>query len=355
MDALFATYPNDIDARVFDALATMGRSHGTRDTVNYLKAAGMFEAVFSKHTHHPGIVHYLIHAYDDPEHAKLGLRAANLYDKIAPDSEHAQHMTSHIFLAMGMWPEAEAANLRATSLGNTMAAMHHEQAAACGHEFIWLVYAKLQQGKDVSREVAACRNEAELKLKKNARDLPVVGNAEGSSGSWADMAVRKGVETGQWPQWLELPAGKMAIVRFTQDYGRLIASRHDAHGAASALSALRADWEVLKVNYPKEFPDDDQTLPWIDRAIAQAEAIATLARGEKDSGLRLLRAAAQSEAALPPAFGPPMLQKPTYELLGDELLEIGNKRGAAEAYRKALAAAPNRRLSLAGLRAATSR
>jgi tetratricopeptide (TPR) repeat protein len=353
MDALFAAYPNDLEARVFDALATMGRSHGTRDTGNYMKAAAMLERVFHAHTHHPGIVHYLIHAYDDAAHASLGLRAARLYDKIAPDSAHAQHMTSHIFLAMGMWPEAEQANVRAIAVGNAMAEMHHESPGACGHPFIWLVYAKLQQGKDTSNELQACRAEAEAKL-KDAHDLPVVGFGEGSSGSWADMAVRSGVETGNWPNWIELPAGKMTFVRFTEDYGRLLSSRRDAMAAASALKAMQAERDILTANYAKEFPDDDQTLPWIDRAVAQAEAVVALAKGESENGLKLLRAAADAEAALPPPFGPPALQKPSYELLGDELLALGLKSEAADAYRRALAAAPQRRLSVAGLKAANT-
>ena len=112
MDALAKAFPGDVEAQTFDALATLGRSHGTRDEVNYLKAAAILEKLFPTHQHHPGVVHYMIHAYDDPAHAKLGLKAARLYDKIAPESPHALHMTSHIFLALGMWPETVAANQR---------------------------------------------------------------------------------------------------------------------------------------------------------------------------------------------------------------------------------------------------
>jgi tetratricopeptide (TPR) repeat protein len=353
MDALAKAYPVDVEAQTFDALATLGRSHGTRNETNYLKAAAILERLFPTHQRHPGVVHYMIHSYDDPAHAKLGLKAARLYDKIAPESPHAQHMTSHIFLALGMWPEAERANVHAEAAANAMAAMHHEPPGACGHGFIWLVYAKLQQGKDPSQEVAACRAEAESRLKAApAAALPVVGNPEGSSGSWADMAVRTGIETGRWPDWMELPAGKLTFVRFTEDYGKLLASRHAAAGAASALEAMEADRQVLQANFTKEFPDDDQTMPWINRAIEQARAIAALAAGRTDEGLALLSKAAEAEAALPPPFGPPVLQKPSYELLGDELLALGREAEAADAYKHALSAAPNRRLSVLGLKAA---
>src|SRR5206468_2935038 len=181
-----------LEAGVFDALATMGRSHGTRDVANYMKPAGMLEDVFPTHTHHPGVVHYLIHAYDDPTHAPLGLRAARLYNKIAPGSAHAQHMTSHIFLAMGMWRETEEANIDAMGVMNKGMAEHHMAAAACGHGFIWLVYARLQQREDVAQQLGACLAEAEKGVREN-KNLPVAGYPEGSFGSWADMMVRTGI------------------------------------------------------------------------------------------------------------------------------------------------------------------
>lgn len=353
MDALFAAYPADLEARVFDALATMGRSHGTRDVANYMKAASMLEEVFPAHQHHPGVVHYLIHAYDDPTHAPLGIRAARLYDKIAPDSAHAQHMTSHIFLAMGMWPETEEANVHAMTVLNREMAAHRMPPVACGHGNIWLVYARLQEGKDASRDVDACRAQAEMLISQN-KELPAVGNPEGLVGSWADMAVRTGVETGKWPKWMDLPPGKLTFARFTEDYGRVLASRHDAASAQAALTAMKDDREVLKANWKTEFPDDDTYLPWVDRAVAQGEAIVALANGRTEEGIDLVRKAAEAESALPPPFGPPALQKPSYEMLGDELIALGRKKEAAIAYQAALAAAPNRRLSVAGLKAATA-
>jgi len=353
MDALFAAYPDDLEARTFDALATMGRSHGTRDVANYMKAAAMLEEVFPTHQHHPGVVHYLIHAYDDPTHAPLGIRAARLYDKIAPDSAHAQHMTSHIFLAMGMWPETEQANIHAAAVQDKAMAMHNMPPGHCGHGHIWLVYARLQQGKDVAAQTDACAAEVAANLKE-LKDLPTVGYPEGDAGSWADMAVRTGIETGKWPKWLELPAGKFMFAHFTANYGRLLGSRHDAVAAQAALAAMKSDRQSLLANWKKEFPDDDTYLPWLDRAVAQGEAVVVLAQDKRNEGLELLRKAAEAEAALPPPFGPPALQKPSYEMLGDELLALGQKQEAAVAYRAALTAAPNRRLSVLGLKAATA-
>ena len=105
---------------------------------------------------------------------------------------------------------------------------------------------------------------------------------------------------------------------------------------------------------PIEMPDDHESAAWLDRSIAQGEAIVAIARGEYELGVELLQAAAIAEAALPVPFGPPVLAKPSAELLGDELLAKGRKAEAAAAYRQALAAAPNRRRSIEGLKAAAT-
>ena len=168
------------------------------------------------------------------------------------------------------------------------------------------------------------------------------------------MAVRTGIETGKWPKWVQLPDGKFMFARFIEDYGRVLESRRDAAAAQAAVAAMKSDRQTLTASWKAEFPDDDTYLPWVDRAVAQGEAIVVLAQGRSEEGIQLLRKAAEAEAALPPPFGPPALQKPSYEMLGDELLALGRKQEAADAYRAALAAAPNRRLSVLGLKAATA-
>jgi tetratricopeptide (TPR) repeat protein len=353
MDALAKAYAADVEAQVFDALATLGRSHGVREEAGYMKAAAILERLYPAHPRHPGVVHYLIHAYDDPAHAQLGLKAARVYDKIAPDSPHALHMTSHIFLALGMWPETLAANRTSIALMDQMRAASGKQPYVCGHGPIWLVYAELQMGQDASKDEGACRAQA-LSPAELAKDMSVIGSEEDGAGGWTDMALRQGIETGKWPSSDPLPPGRYEFGHFNLAYASLLASRHDPVRAAAALLEMKRARSAIAAAQPKEAADDKQLLPWLDRAIAQGEAVLLLARGETDPGIQALEAAAQAEVALPPEFGPPALQKPSYELLGDELLSLGRKREAAEAYRKALAAAPNRRLSVLGLKAATA-
>ena len=349
MDALAKAYPDDVEAQAFAALATLGRTHGSRDKANYEKAGAMLVPLFRRYTNHPGIVHYIIHSYDDPEHARMGLEAARAYDKLAPDSAHAQHMTSHIFLALGMWPDVERANMRAR------AAVERGEGKpipglACGHGGTWLAYARMQQGLPVEEQIAECRNSTSALLAEQG-ETPIVGSGGGASAGLAEMVVRRGIETGKWDTALPLPEGKLNNARFTFAYGDVLAARSDPAASTAALNRMRAIHSIVAANYRKEFPDDDHVMPWLDLTLAQAEAIVLLANGRNSEGLAALEHVAKRESALPPAFGPPMLLKPSWELLGDVKLAAGDKSGAAAAYRESLKLQPGRRLSLAGLKA----
>lgn len=124
MQKLSEDYPHDDEAQLFYALALLGRSEGVRDVPTYLKAAAIAKAVFMRNPDHPGAAHYWIHGMDDPQHAAGALVAAEALSKIAPDAAHAQHMCSHIFMALGMWNAVVKANL------NAMRVVDRDQRAA---------------------------------------------------------------------------------------------------------------------------------------------------------------------------------------------------------------------------------
>src|SRR5437773_859912 len=137
MERVMARFPADREAKVFYALSLLGLNQGVRDTTTYMRAAAIVQPVFQANPNHPGAAHVLIHAYDDPIHASLGLAAARAYSRIAPDAAHAQHMTTHIFLALGMWDEVVSQNEIAVGL----------TATAPGHYTSWLLYGLLEQGR----------------------------------------------------------------------------------------------------------------------------------------------------------------------------------------------------------------
>jgi len=351
MKALFDADPSDIDARTFYALATLGLASSGRDTALYMKSAALLEEALPAHPDHPGLLHYMIHSYDDPVHAPLGERAAARYAKVAPDAGHAQHMISHIYLALGRWDEVERANVIADKVVDAQRAANGQPPTSCGHYNEWLAYALDQQGKDSRPLVEACTAQA-IAAASKGEDTSALGVLRNPFNNWANMAVRHGVDTGKWPAAdLSAVRDQALMGRFTLAYGRALSSRKDAAAASAAVDQMKAMRAQIVKAMPTEWPDDHETAPWLDRAVAQGEAVVALARGEKDLGIELLQAAANAEAALPVPFGPPVLAKPSAELLGDELLAAGRKADAADAYRQALAAAPNRRRSVEGLKA----
>jgi len=62
-----------------------------------LQAAGILEPLWVRYPDHPGLPHYIIHAYDHPPLAAKALDAARRYAKVAPSAPHALHMPSHTF------------------------------------------------------------------------------------------------------------------------------------------------------------------------------------------------------------------------------------------------------------------
>ena len=162
MQSLHGAYADDVDAAAFFGLALLGSAHDGRDEGIYMRAASVLEEAFATHPNHPGLAHYLIHSYDDPAHASRGLPAARRYFAIAPAAPHALHMTSHIYLAAGMWNDVVAANERATSVAAGRARAAGRVPASCGHANMWLMYGYLQQDRpsDARRILDACRAQA---------------------------------------------------------------------------------------------------------------------------------------------------------------------------------------------------
>ncbi len=346
MEAMFARFPDDVDVRSFTALSIMGLAHNGREIPLYMRAAAMLEEVYPANQQHPGVLHYLIHAYDDPDHAPLGLRMAQRYAAVAPDAGHAMHMTSHIYLALGHWADVEKTNAAAMTIVNGQRAAAGKTSTSCGHYAEWLVYAQLQQGRDPAAMVESCRRQVEQAAA--AGDGTGTGN---SFGSWADLASRVAVELGRAPAATPKLDEAFPVARFWTAYAAMIA---DGPQQSAARRTLAASGAGVLASLAKNRPDDKSTPGWIVRAMAQGAALSALSEGRHDEGLAMLRAAAEAERGLPVEFGPPALPKPSSELLADHLLKLGRKDEAAAAYRATLAAAPGRRRALAGLAAATA-
>ena len=359
MATLHKRYPGDVDGTAFYGLAILGTAHGGRDIPTYMRAASVLEEAWIDHREHPGLVHYLIHSYDDPVHAPLGLRAARIYAKIAPNAGHAQHMTSHIFVALGMWTEVVDANVTAIAVVDKVRKAAGKGPSGCGHYPSWLGYGYLQLGQmeNAKNAVAQCRAAFELAA---AKESP--GNStdpdDSLAGSFANMRLRYLIDAGDWPAEISgwnLPKNTGPGTRLDYQFAQVIDAIRQGNHAQATQSIKELDAvakEVVDIKTKNASPDPSYR---VRPEIFRLEAQAMLAELDKDyaGAERVLLQAVALEEKLPDAFGPPMIDKPTHELLGEFLLRRGRKSEANTAFKKAVARTPGRRLAEHGL-AATS-
>ena len=353
MAKLHADYPEDVDATAFYGLAVLGTAHEGRNETTYMRAAGVLEEAWINNHEHPGLLHYLIHSYDDPTHAPLGLRAARLYAKIAPDAGHAQHMTSHIFLALGMWKETVDANIAAIAAANRQ--RQGRSSIRCGHYPSWLGYAYLQLGQLDKAKVtlSACRAalESQTTMDHNSHSMDPDTSL---SGSFANMLLRYQIDggdgSGEISEWtLPRTAGSGARLDFV--FARLMNQvlQKNVVAARQSLTELEATAREAKDVLTKASDSDPTYRVRPDIVLLEARALIAEQDNDLAGAEKLLRQAVALEETLPMAFGPPTIDKPTYELLGEFLLRRGRKDESRAAFQRALARTPGRRLPLAGL------
>jgi tetratricopeptide (TPR) repeat protein len=354
MAKLHARYPDDVDAAAFYGLAILGTAHAGRDVATYMRAAGVLEEAWINHRDHPGLVHYLIHSYDDPAHAPLGLRAARIYAKIAPDAGHAQHMTSHIFLALGMWREVVEANIAAIADVDRVRKAAGKGPAGCGHYPSWLGYGYLQLGQmDKARSaVALCRAAVDSQV---AMDHPGMSMDPDASltGAFANMRLRYLVDTGDWTGEIAgwsppKSAGPGARLDFA--FAGVMSEIMQRHGGAAreTITELEAVGREVTDIETKRGASDPTYRVRPEIFLLEAHGLLAEQEGDLAGAEKLLRQAVGLEEGLPIAFGPPTIDKPTHELLGEFLLRRGRKEDAHSEFEKALAITPGRRLAEQG-------
>ncbi len=322
-------YPKDLEAKAFYALALLGLSQGVRNVPTYMRAAVIADSVFRINPNHPGAAHYLIHAFDDPAHAPLGLAAARAYSGIAPDAAHAQHMTTHIFVALGMWDQVVSQNAIAVKLTREVP----------GHYTSWLDYGLLQQGRYAEASQVLERVRANM-------------GADASRGMRSALAWMRAhylVNTEAWngpvAEWTIDLAGEPNVPMICDQYVLGLAAlrrgdRATAEGGLAALDSLQAQAE-------NGAGDDTRQIGAILsrqlRASLDAEA------GHPDTAVALMREAVSLEDAMPIDFGPPTWIKPSHELLGELLLGMHRPAEAEVEFQRALQGAPRRARSIIGL------
>lgn len=333
MEQMATLFPEDHEVQLFYALSLFGVQAGVRDTATYMLSTAIAQDVFSENPQHPGAAHYLIHGVDDPVHAVLGLRAARALAIMAPDAGHSQHMTSHIFTAVGMWDDVVKSNEMAVEVQNAMRVERGMTARNWGHYSYWLLYGYLQQGRNERALELLKAAYAEARADGKAPTDPMILDPDRSLvGSVVQMWARYIIETRGW-------GGEVAGWSFNSGAAfdpNLNISFIKAMQAADAGMAAEArqyldQFKSLKNELNQAIARQEEKAPadllYLDRlAVMEQElqAAVEMARGQTAQAVRYVEEASRLEGEMPFSFGPPFIDLPSAEFLGDLLL--GSRR-----------------------------
>lgn len=328
---LVANHPEDTEARIFHALAMIANAPPSdRTYARQHAAAEVLTALYRRHPRHPGLAHYIIHAFDAPSLAHHALDAARRYAEIAPAAPHALHMPSHTFTRLGYWDESIATNRRSADAESA--------PGAKAHPMDYMVYAYLQQGRETeARAVVA-------ELGQAIGDDYVTGQLGSYNGR--AMPARLALELEDWASAARLlmagedPPSVAAITRFARALGAARAGELDAARRENAALAAVV----------KSLADARETY-WAHVVGAQHQAVSAWIahlEGRHEEALRLARAAADSEDLVEkhPVTPGPLI--PARELLGDILMLHGRFADALLAYEATLQREPRRLRTLYG-------
>ncbi len=336
MEKIYLTYPKDLDAAAFYSLSLLALVRPEDKSYRLQARAGAIALdVYQKNPNHPGAAHYIIHAFDDPDHAILALPAARRYASIAPAAHHARHMPSHIFLQLGMWAEAAASNESAWESSDAwMQRKHLSVNVRDYHSLHWLLYAYLQQGRYKKAEEL-------LSLMKKVMSESTYDNKLRPGyyeNNWANMAASFIVETERWKLASELfPENKTNTesTAANDSHAGMVRTSTASQRIPVFIRALAGSTEAL------------DSLGAINKL--EVEAVNAAAKKDYPAAIELMKKATGLEEQGGAPSGPPSLIKPSHELFGEILLRAGQPKEAAEKFQIALLRQPNRARSLLGL------
>jgi tetratricopeptide (TPR) repeat protein len=329
MGEIARQYPDDFEAQVFYALTLQAAA--PKNDLTYgaqLKSAELLEKLYAANPQHPGITHYLIHAYDFAPFAEKGIAAARRYASIAPAVPHARHMPAHIYSMVGMWEDSIQSNLASLEIQPDYY-----------HAFDFIVYAHLQLTQD--EQAARMLDRAARTPERGDRPATIADyTARGA------MPARFALERADWKAAASLPLTSSAypqadaITRFARGLGMTRAGNvKGARGEIDALTSLRAALLKSGDSY------------WAERLAEQVLAVsawASLAEGAPAKAIEAMRRAADGEDSSLKHVAMENRLYPMRELLGDLLLEAGKPAEAFAEYVKAVRQYPNRFRALYG-------
>lgn len=348
MEKIYTNYAEDLDAAAFYSLSLLGMVRSEEKSYRLQARAGAIALeVYQKNPNHPGAAHYIIHAFDDPEHAIIALPAARRYADIAPAAHHARHMPAHIFLQLGMWPEAAASNESAWEVSDSwMKRKNLSPSVRDYHSLHWLLYVYLQQGR--YRKAEELLSLMKKTMAENTYENKLRPGYYQSN--YTNMAAAFVVETERW----DLANTLFPANESTTASGDAMGSH--SHSAALTDATLRTSdrgqrLSIMIHGFAAGFKGTLRVGEVSESSsINELEvfAVGASVKSEHDKAATLMKRAVELEEKLGPPSGPPGLIKPSHELFGELLLRAGKPAEAAEQFRLSLLRQPNRARSLLG-------
>jgi tetratricopeptide (TPR) repeat protein len=332
METAYQRYPEDREAAAFYALSLLA-SEPDNDTTfaGRKQAAAVLETLFAVEPDHPGVAHYLIHSYDKPQLAELGLPAARRYAKIAPAAPHALHMPSHIFARLGLWQDDIDSNLASIAATRKTAAMHMGGEGHQFHAMDFLVYAYLQSG----HEADAQRVIDEVKAMPAKKDN-MYGDFDPRIYSLATFSARYALEMHHWAD-----AASLAPIPEAKDGVNSTTHWARAIGAARAGNLADARKDVAEIEAIHERllrQKKTDVAESVEQDRQEAAAWVAHAEGNNDEAMKALRTIAEKEEA----EGDEPVGIPAREMLADMMLDMNRSEQALAEYEADLKFNPNR-------------
>jgi tetratricopeptide (TPR) repeat protein len=333
METNYQRHPEDREGAAFYALALLA-SAPDQDTTfaNQKKAGAILEILFAQEPNHPGIAHYIIHSYDSPQLAEMGLAAARAYAKIAPAAPHALHMPSHIFARLGLWQDDIDSNLASIAATRKTAAMHMGGESHQFHAMDFLEYAYLQSG----READAQRLIDEIKAMPPMKDDMYGSDFDPRTYSLVVFPARYSLELHRWSEAASLPLvpganiGDNAITYWARAIG--------AVRSGNPAEARKDIAEIVSIRKTLVRQKKAGFIDYIDADKKEAEAWLAYAEGNRDQALKTLRTIAEKQEA----EGDEPLAIPAREMLADMLTDMNQPAQALAEYENDLKFNPNR-------------
>jgi tetratricopeptide (TPR) repeat protein len=332
MKKVYESFPDDHEAAVFYALSLLASEpHNDATFANRLAAAAILEPLFAAEPDHPGVAHYLIHAYDKPQLAERGIPAARRYAKVAPAAPHALHMPSHIFARVGLWQDDINSNLASVAATRKTAAMHMGGEGHQFHAMDFLFYAYLQSG----READAKASMDEVKAMPEMHDMYGVG-FDPHLATEAHFVSLYPLETRDWATAAALKP--VAVAGTAEDsstfWAKAIGSAHlhqsdEVRKDVAAIDAIHQKFVSDKKTDLAEATGND---------LKQAQAWLAFSEGKYDAAVEILRPIADKEDAL----GDEPQGIPTREMIAEILLEAKRPQQSLAEYQTDLKFNPNR-------------